>query len=91
MKLPSGRGIWPAFLDDAGGQLLRRLARWRQIDIMEFFGFIPETIYHTIHTSTYNHRQGTQIGTKVKVANLHDDYHLYAVEWFPRPLRFLFG
>lgn len=83
MKLPSGRGIWPAFWMMPVDNFYGGWPAGGEIDIMEFFGFIPETIYHTIHTSTYNHRQGTQIGTKVKVANLHDDYHLYAVEWFP--------
>ena len=88
MKLPSGRGIWPAFwmlpVDNfhggwpAGGE----------IDIMEFFGFMPERIYSTIHTFAYNHRRGTQKGSHIEVKNLYDDYHLYAVEWFPDRLDF---
>lgn len=88
MKLPSGRGIWPAFWMMPVDNFYGGWPAGGEIDIMEFFGFMPDTIYCTIHTSAYNHRRGTQKGSKLKVANLHDEYHLYAVEWFPDRLDF---
>ena len=88
MKLPSGHGIWPAFWMMPVDNFYGSWPSGGEIDIMEFFGFIPERIYSTIHTFTYNHRRGTQKGGHITIRNLHDDYHIYAVEWFPDHLDF---
>lgn len=88
MRLPSGRGIWPAFWMLPVDNFYGGWPSGGEIDIMEFFGFMPDNIYCTIHTSAYNHRRGTQKGSHLKVRNLHDEYHLYAVEWFPDRLNF---
>jgi len=80
-KLPGGRGMWPAIwmLGEDRGKI-----RWPacgEIDIMEYVGFEPHTIYATVHTRAYNHRDGTQRGSKIKIPEPDKTFHVYAVEW----------
>ena len=81
-KLPTGRGMWPAIwmLGTNIGEV--GWPRCGEIDIMENVGFDPDTIHANIHTQDYNHVKGTNKGSKTTVAKPHEDFHVYAVEWF---------
>ena len=88
-KLPEGKGMWPAFWmmgDDSPG------AKWPdrgEIDIMEYVGFEPDSIFGTIHTAAYNHMIGTQRGKKIAIDNPQENYHIYAIEWTPESIDFM--
>ncbi len=82
-KLPTGNGTWPAIwmLGTNIGQV-----GWPtcgEIDIMENVGFEPTRIHGTVHTAAYNHVQGTAKGGSVTVASPWEDFHVYAMEWYP--------
>ncbi|MBA4168015.1 MAG: glycoside hydrolase family 16 protein [Chitinophagaceae bacterium] len=86
--LPRGRGIWPAIWmmatnDDYGGW-----PNCGEIDIMESVGFDPFMIYMTIHTGMFNGSKGTQIGSKTRIDDPYDHFHIYRLEWFPDRLDF---
>ena len=80
-KLPAGKGVWPALwmmpvYDTYGG--------WPnsgEIDIMEFVGFLPDTIHTTAHTGDYNHTKNTQKTRAGSVHGVTDGFHTYAAEW----------
>lgn len=82
-KLPTGRGTWPAIwmlgtnIDEAGWPACG------EIDVMENVGFEPATIHGTIHTAAYNHVAGTAKGSSVAVTSPWEDFHVYAMEWYP--------
>jgi beta-glucanase (GH16 family) len=82
-QLPRGRGLWPAIwmlgvnIGEVGWPLCG------EIDIMENVGFEPNRIYANIHVGAYNHAAGTGRGAHVDVPGVHDEFHLYALEWFP--------
>jgi beta-glucanase (GH16 family) len=82
-KLPTGRGTWPAIwmlgtnIDQVGWPACG------EIDIMENVGFDPLRIYGTIHTAAYNHVAGTAKGSNVTVSAPWQDFHIYAMEWYP--------
>ncbi len=86
MKLPTGKGIWPAFwmlgesLPSAGWP------RAGEIDIMENIGE-PHTVYGTVHGPGYS--GGNGVGKSYTVAGqpLHEDFHIYAIEWAPGQIR----
>lgn len=88
-KLPYGQGIWPAFwmlgfdIDtvpwpDCG-----------EIDIMEFIGRSPDTIYGTLHGPEYHGAIGIQ-GFVCHGVDIHNDFHTYGVEWDSESIRWFF-
>ena len=85
-KLPAGKGMWPAIW--LLGTNIGKIG-WPtcgEIDIMEYVGFDPKTIYGTIHTAKYNHVKGTQKGSKLEVADPAKRFHVYAAEWGPEAI-----
>lgn len=80
-KLPDGFGTWPAIW------MLPTLDRgldWPkdgEIDIMEHVGYNLGTVYGTIHTKKYNHMIGTQKSDSIYIADLHENFHVYSINW----------
>lgn len=89
IKIPRGQGIWPAFwmlgtdIDKPG---------WPdcgEIDIMENIGKEPALVHGTIHGPEYSGANG--IGAPYALPDGHsfaDDFHVFAVEWEPKAIRF---
>lgn len=87
-KLPAGRGTWPAIwmLGDSISKV-----GWPacgEIDIMEYVGFTPETVYANIHVKKYNHSVGTGKGSHLKLNSPETEFHVYAVEWNAEKMMF---
>ena len=84
MKLPFGRGIWPAFwlLGDTLGHV-----DWPacgEIDIMEQLGHDPGRVHGTLHGPGYSGANGPTASTVLPDgASLSDAYHTYAIDWTP--------
>jgi beta-glucanase (GH16 family) len=87
IKVPFGRGIWPAFWmlgDDF------KTAGWPEcgeIDILENIGSEPSTVHGTLHGPGYSHDKGITASHTLP-RRLADDFHLFAVEWEPHAIRF---
>lgn len=81
LKLPKGRGTWPAFwMMPADG------SNWPycgEIDIMEGVGTNPNYTSSSIHTKEYNHTIGTQKTAERLTPGAEDEFHIYALEWTP--------
>ncbi len=79
LKVPTGKGTWPAFW-----MLPKDFKNWPldgEIDIMEYVGYDPNVVHASIHTQAYNHVQGTQKTATRKIQNAETEFHIYAVEW----------
>ncbi len=79
LKLPKGKGTWPAFW-----MLPERFESWPldgEIDIMEHVGYDPNVILSTIHCDAYNHMHQTEKQGIIKVPTAQEEFHVYAVEW----------
>jgi len=82
IKLPIGRGIWPAFwmlgadFDEVG---------WPQtgeIDIMEYRGQEPTVVLGSVHGPGYS--GGNALSTRFTASTRLDlDFHVYRVDWEP--------
>ena len=80
-KLPSCLGTWPAIWMLPS---LNRSLQWPldgEIDIMENVGYNSHQIFGTIHTSSYNHMNGTQLSDSIAVQDPNEVYHTYALNW----------
>jgi beta-glucanase (GH16 family) len=82
-KLPTGRGTWPAIWTLGSNIPTVRWPACGEIDIMENVGFDPDVIHANIHTPRYNHVRGTNKGAKITVPKPSQDFHVYALEWYP--------
>lgn len=89
IKLPAGRGIWPAFwllgtdIDQAG---------WPgcgEIDVMENFGTDPAAVQGGVHGPGYSGGDGIS-GTLDTGVPLAGGFHVYAVDWEPDRIRWYF-
>jgi beta-glucanase (GH16 family) len=79
LKLPVGKGTWPAFW-----MLPMNFQNWPddgEIDIMEEVGYRPNWVSASIHCKAYYHSIGTQKTAEKLVPTAQSDFHVYAVEW----------
>ena len=89
IKLPRGQGLWPAFW--MLGSDFKNLG-WPacgEIDIMENIGSEPSMVHGSLHGPGYS--GGHPLGgafTLPNQASFADDYHVFAIEWEPRAIRF---
>jgi beta-glucanase (GH16 family) len=79
-KLPYGRGTWPA-LWMLGANNNYTWPNDGEIDIMEHVGYDLGNVYGTIHTKSYNHTLGTQRSANTFLADCHQAFHVYSLDW----------
>ncbi|HET6928781.1 MAG TPA: glycoside hydrolase family 16 protein [Candidatus Acidoferrum sp.] len=88
IRVPKGQGMWPAFWmlgDDIP------TAGWPacgEIDIMENIGREPATVHGTIHGPGYSGDNSLGAPYALAGGNFADDFHVFAVEWEPKEIRF---
>lgn len=90
IKLPTGRGTWPAFWMMPTDSLYGGWPDSGEIDIMEYVGYDPYRIYATIHCDRYNGMDQNQQGGNITSGDCSTAFHKYAVEWYPDRLDFYF-
>lgn len=83
IKVPSGRGLWPAFwmlgsdIDDVGWPACGEL------DVMEHVGSRPTTVQGTVHGPGYAGLSGGVGRAHDAGVDLTADFHVYGVDWTP--------
>lgn len=88
-KLPVGQGYWPAFW--LMPETMNDYGPWPasgEIDIMETGGDVNRYV-GTIHYAGLNNQHKASSTGSVQLPNggLNSDYHIYAVEWEPKEIR----
>jgi hypothetical protein len=79
LKLPGGKGTWPAFW-----MMPKNYTAWPddgEIDIMEEVGYRPNYVSSSIHCKAYYHSIGTQKTAEKYVSTAESEFHVYALEW----------
>jgi beta-glucanase (GH16 family) len=89
IKIPRGQGIWPAFwmlgtnFDQVGWPACG------EIDIMENVGSEPSKVHGSLHGPGYSGGSPlTGVYSLPDQSHFSDDYHVFAIEWEPRVIRF---
>jgi beta-glucanase (GH16 family) len=89
IKMPIGKGIWPAFWLLGDDITTVKWPACGEIDIVENLGSEPSIAHGTIHGPGYSGDKG--IGSPYTLPSgkrFTDDFHLFAVEWEPLEIRF---
>lgn len=79
LKLPTGKGTWPAFW-----MLPKDFKNWPadgEIDIMEEVGYRPNWVSSAIHCQSFNHAIQTEKTGEQFIETAQSDFHIYALEW----------
>lgn len=79
LKLPKGKGTWPAFW-----MMPANFTSWPadgEIDIMEEVGYNPNYVSSAIHCTAYNHSINTEKTKEVYLATAQSEFNVYALEW----------
>ncbi len=87
-KLPQGKGVWPAIWMMGTNRASVGWPRCGEIDIMEFVGKEPTAVHATMHYSKDG--QHASKGGQLKTTAPYDDFHVYAVDWYPDHMDFYF-
>jgi beta-glucanase (GH16 family) len=85
-KLPSGRGIWPAIWMLGGNFTTTGWPACGEIDIMEYVGYEPNTVHHTIHTTSGFGGSGN--GRSVGLVTCEEEFHNYGIIWTKNKIEF---
>lgn len=88
-RLPKGRGVWPAIWMLPTDWAYGDWPKSGEIDIMEFVGYMPDSVFGSIHTQRFNHLAGTQVTKGLYDTTLSNDFHEYSIEWDAEKIVFL--
>ena len=83
IKLPKGKGTWPAFwmMPVGNDWSTNPWPMCGEIDIMEEVGCVPNEVSSSIHTQDYNHTKNTQKTHAMTIPNAEGEFHTYALLW----------
>lgn len=88
MKLPTGKGIWPAFWLLGSNIESSPWPECGEIDIMENIGD-PTQIYSTLHGPGYSRDHAIPARFTLPAGEaVNTAFHLYSVEWAPNDIKF---
>ena len=79
IKLPKGKGTWPAFW-----MMPVNFHSWPadgEIDIMEEVGYHPNYVSSSLHANAHVHSNGTQVTHEMYCEGAEGEFHTYAIEW----------
>lgn len=79
IKLPKGKGTWPAFW-----MMPVHFTGWPkdgEIDIMEEVGANANYVSSSLHANAHVHSNGTQVTHEMYLKGAEDDFHTYSIMW----------
>ncbi len=88
VKLPAGKGLWPAFWMLGSSITDEGWPACGEIDIVELRGQQPATAVGTLHGPEYFGSGAISKKFTLSSGTLDADFHLYAVEWDPALITF---
>jgi beta-glucanase (GH16 family) len=88
-RIPHGKGIWPAIWMLPTDWKYGGWPHSGEIDIMEFVGHMPDSVFGSIHTGAFNHAIHTQKTKGLYFKDLADAFHNYSIEWKEDKIKFL--
>ena len=87
-KLPTGKGLWPAFWMLPEDNVYGTWAASGEIDIVELVGHEPNRVHGTLHYGGES-PDNAHSGNSYTLGNgtFNDDFHVFALEWEENEMR----
>ena len=90
IKLPTGRGLWPAFWMLPTDEAYGGWPRSGEIDIVELIGDKPDEIHGSMHFGQpWPNNSNIQASYHLNEGIFNDDFHTFAIEWEEGEIRWL--
>lgn len=83
IKLPWGRGLWPAFWLLGGNCDEVIWPQCGEIDIMEYRGQEPTVIHGSVHGPGYSAAEAITKSYELANDRFDTDFHIFGIEWGP--------
>jgi beta-glucanase (GH16 family) len=81
IKLPRGKGLWPAFWMLGANSDTEILPQCGEIDIMEYLGNSPTKIFGTVHGPGYSGGESISKNFYLSNSRFDTDFHIFGIEW----------
>jgi beta-glucanase (GH16 family) len=81
IKVPYGKGLWPAFWMLGANSSEVVWPQCGEIDIMEYLGSNPTTILGTVHGPGYSGAQSISKSYTLLNNRFDNDFHVFGIEW----------
>lgn len=88
IKVPEGRGLWPAFWLVGDNATEVDWPGCGEIDIMEVIGHDPATVHSSVHYTNFENKVGDNTDSYTHSQSLSNDYHIYRMDWTPETMIF---
>jgi beta-glucanase (GH16 family) len=86
-KMPAGRGTWAAVWMLP---LFNRFGQWPnsgEIDILEYVGYDPGTVFSATHTTKFNHTKNNNPSASRVLVDPENQFYEYEMIWLPGEIR----
>ena len=81
IKLPWGKGLWPAFWMLGADSDTAIWPACGEIDIMEYLGHQPTKVFGTVHGPGYFGGNAISKTYELKNNRFDNDFHIFGIEW----------
>ncbi len=81
IKMPYGKGLWPAFWLLGANSNTVSWPQCGEIDIMEFLGNKPTSIFGTVHGPGYSGAFAISKNYTLNNDRFDTDFHIFGIEW----------
>jgi len=81
IKLPWGKGIWPAFWMLGANSDTVLWPQSGEIDIMEYIGSKPTQVFGTVHGPGYSGGEAISKSYTLPNNRFDNDFHIFGIEW----------
>lgn len=81
IKLPLGKGLWPAFWMLGANSETVAWPQCGEIDVMEYLGSKPTSIFGTVHGPGYSGGEAISKIFELPNDRFDNDFHVFGIEW----------
>lgn len=81
IKMPWGKGLWPAFWLVGANSETVSWPQCGEIDIMEYLGNMPTSVFGTVHGPGYSGGEAITKTYALQNSRFDTDFHVFGIEW----------